>query len=117
MLLQKKVFHHPLMIDEESNDEPPKKKLRGLAAILKHSLSVPTTEEVTSEEKVEWEMRQYQDCPPVDIDVDPLKWWQSEQKNYPTLAALAQKYLCICGTSVASERLFSKAGYNLQCGS
>ena len=78
---------------------------------MKHTLSLPTTEEVTSEEKVEREMRRYQDCPPVGVDVDPLEWWQSEQKNYPTLAALAQKYLCICGTSVSSERLFSKAGY------
>ena len=41
-----------VMIDEESNDEPPKKKLNRLATILKHSLSQPTTEEVTSEEKV-----------------------------------------------------------------
>ena len=97
-------------IDEES-DEPPKKKLKGLAAILKHSLSVPITEEITSEEKVEQEMRRYQDFPTLAIDVDPLEWWKSEQKNYPMLAALAQKYLCICGTSVSSERLFSKAGY------
>ena len=41
-----------VMVDEKSN-EPPKKKLKGLAAILKHNLSLPTTEEVTSEEKVE----------------------------------------------------------------
>ena len=61
------------MIDEES-DKPPKKKLKGLAAILKHSLSLPTTEEITSEEKVEQEMRRYQDFPTLAIDVDPLKW-------------------------------------------
>ena len=56
-------------------------------------------------------MRRYQDFPTVAVDVDPLECWKSEQKNYPTLAALAQKYLCICGTSVSLERLFSKAGY------
>ena len=59
----------------------PQKKLKGLAAILKHTLSLPTTEEVTSEEKVEREMRTHQDCPPVGVDVDPLEWWQSEQKS------------------------------------
>ena len=42
-----------VMIDDESNEEPPKRKLKGLAAILKHSLSPPTMEEITSEEKVE----------------------------------------------------------------
>ena len=41
-----------VMVDEKSN-EPPKKKLNGLAAILKHNLSLPTMEEITSEEKVE----------------------------------------------------------------
>ena len=106
------IAPNTVMVDEEeSNDEPPKKKLKGLAAILKHSLSLPTMEEITSEDKVEREMRRYQDFPAVAVDVDPLEWWKSEQKNYPTLATLAQKYLCICGTSVSSERLFSKAGY------
>ena len=69
------------MIDEGSNKEPPKKKLKGLAVILKHTLSLPTTEVVTSEEKVEQEMRRYQDFPAIGVDVDPLKWWQSEQKT------------------------------------
>ena len=103
-----------LMVGEEcdqSDDQPAKKKLKGLAAILKHNLSLPTVEEVTCEEKVQREMRRYEDYPPVTIEVDPLKWWQSEEKNYPTLAVLAKRYLRICATSVSSERLFSKAGY------
>ena len=41
----------------------PQKEIKGttVAAILKHTLSLPTTEVVTSEEKVEREMRRYQD--------------------------------------------------------
>ena len=38
-----------------------------------------------------------------------LPWWKQKQGMYPTLAALAKKYLAIEATSVASERLFSKA--------
>ena len=77
---------------------------------MKHSLSLPTTEEITSEEKVEREIRRYQDFPTLAIDVDPLEWWKSEQKTIPCWQLLAQKYLYICGTIISLERLFSKAG-------
>ena len=36
--------------------------------------------------------------------------WQENATVYPRLQQLAKKYLCIPGTSVPSERLFSKAG-------
>ena len=45
------------------------------------------------------------------MDSDPLQWWKHEEKHLPVLAVLAKKYLCICGTSVPSERLFSKSGF------
>jgi len=41
---------------------------------------------------------------------DPLKWWEGQEKHYTLLSILALKYLSIPGTSVPSERLFSKAG-------
>ena len=41
---------------------------------------------------------------------DPLKWWKEHDKHYTLLSILALKYLSIPGTSVPSERVFSKAG-------
>ena len=41
---------------------------------------------------------------------DPLKWWKEHDKHYTLLNVLALKYLSIPGTSVPSERVFSKAG-------
>ena len=47
----------------------------------------------------------------VEPDSDPLVWWLSQKDMLPVIAELARKYLCACGTSVPSERLFSKAGF------
>ncbi len=41
---------------------------------------------------------------------DPLAWWKRNEKRFNLLSQLAKKYLCVSGTSVPSERLFSKAG-------
>lgn len=41
---------------------------------------------------------------------DPLQWWNHYSSRFPTLAKLAKKFLCIMGTSVPSERVFSIAG-------
>ena len=49
--------------------------------------------------------------PNTDPDADPLSWWKREQHCFPILAQLVRKYLCVCGTDVPSERLFSQTGY------
>ena len=46
-----------------------------------------------------------------DADSNPLDWWKVHGFSYPTLAKLAKKYLCICASSCASERLFSTSGH------
>jgi len=101
-------------IETESTEEarPPvkKKKLKGLSAILQHCVEPIDDEDLSCEEKVEKELRRYEEYPSVPIDTDPLRWWEHEEQKFPNLKCLARKYLCICGTSVPSERLFSKGG-------
>ena len=72
-----------------------------------------TDESRTPQQLVEKEMSRYEDLADLDLepDNDPLKGWYVEAKNFPILVRLASKYLCACATSVASERVFSKAGY------
>uniref|UniRef100_A0A3B3DU20 BED-type domain-containing protein n=1 Tax=Oryzias melastigma TaxID=30732 RepID=A0A3B3DU20_ORYME len=56
------------------------------------------------------EIKQYQDAPSLPLTEDPLLWWKSQQHAFPLLSKLAHMHLCIPGTSVAAERVFSTAG-------
>ena len=62
---------------------------------------------ITLQDKITQEIENYLH----DIDDSPLKWWKSKDTTFPLLAKMAKKYLCVCATSVASERIFSLAGY------
>lgn len=54
------------------------------------------------------QFQSYLDEPPIKRDKCPLQYWQCHSDI--TLASLAEKYLTVLATSVASERLFSRAG-------
>ena len=96
----------------EETMQPPSKKLKGLAAVLKKALPiVQPQEQLTTLEKVKKEIDRYLDGAPIDPSCNPMNWWRKVAEHFPALAILARKYLCICGTSVPSERLFSKGGY------
>ncbi|CAM9808259.1 unnamed protein product, partial [Ectocarpus sp. 13 AM-2016] len=41
---------------------------------------------------------------------DPLQWWRVKAREYPMLAALARRVLCIRASQAHSERVFSAAG-------
>ena len=47
---------------------------------------------------------------PIDEETEPLLWWQAHAKEYPIVSNMAQDYLTIQATSVASEQAFSVAG-------
>ena len=96
-----------------STGPPPSKRLKGLAALLKHieQESEPSTSILTPSQLIDKEITSYLDFPAAESDIDPLSWWKSEKGRFPNLAYIARKYLCICGTSVPSERVFSTAGH------
>ena len=47
----------------------------------------------------------------VDPETNPLKWWSAHEVDFPVISKLAKKYLCICASSLPSERVFSVSGH------
>ena len=60
----------------------------------------------TPEARVKEEVEHYSNILEPDLELNPLDWWKIQAPNYPILAKLAKKYLCICASSSASGRLF-----------
>ena len=88
---------------------PPSKKPKGLSKLLSKCFG-NTEVRLTPQQRVKQEIDQYLTHPQLNIEDDPLPWWQSECVRYPILAKLARKYLCLCATSVPAERVFSCGG-------
>lgn len=64
----------------------------------------------TQEDEAKEQMTRYKEADLLEVKEDPLVWWKDHQYEYPLLSHLAKRYLCIPGTSVSSERVFSTAG-------
>ena len=64
----------------------------------------------THRDLVQSELFRYKAEPSIPVDQCPLKWWMTRKYIYPNLSLIVRKYLCIVGTSVPSEQLFSTAG-------
>lgn len=96
--------------DDTSGEPPPKKRKLGswLKAARREQESSSTK---SPEELMMDEIEIYSKITKPDADSNPLDWWKVHGSSYPTLAKLAKKYLCICASSCASERLFSTSGH------
>ena len=92
----------------------PAKRMKGLAAVPQHITkddSVHSVTPLTPLQKIKKEVTSYLDYPSLEPNTNPLEWWKAENSRFPNLLNLAKKYLCICGTSVPSERVFSSSGH------
>ena len=56
------------------------------------------------------ELNQYLKLPLIDRKENIFSYWKSIETGFPTISKLAFQQLSIIGTSVPSERVFSKAG-------
>ena len=95
--------------DEQAPPDGPPAKKRKLGSLFKKE-EIGNTQTLTAEQKAKEEIERYLQCPQADTESDPLDWWKLQAPLYPALSKLARKYLCICATSEASERLFSVSG-------
>jgi len=75
-----------------------------------HDELVSSTTRCFDEPGVPVELRQFLSQPVIQRTDDPITYWHQAKMVYPNLYKIAIKYLSIVGTSVPSERLFSKAG-------
>ena len=90
----------------ESEQPLPKKPKYALGQFLGNYASSSSSTQMTTSE----ELDMYLQLPNEDIDSSPLAWWKSNDKKFSCLSKIARKYLCICATSVASERLLVQVG-------
>ena len=56
------------------------------------------------------EVANYLAQPCTDPHSDPLQYWKGQKCNYPNLAQLACRFLCVPASSAPVERLFSIGG-------
>lgn len=91
-----------------------KKVKRRLGSFFKKA-SIPGPAALADRDAIEVELQSYLQALDVDGEADPLEWWKLHQANFPRVASLARKYLCIPATSAPSERAFSTGGNIVTC--
>ena len=73
---------------------------------LEDEESVP----VTPTAQAEIAVTSYLNMPKAPLQSNPLDYWKDNAKVFPILAEIAKSVLCVPGSSVSVERVFSKNG-------
>lgn len=101
----------PSHTDEDPESLPiPAKKLCVLVVLLGKSYSNVAAPPKSFSAIAEKGVRKYTEAAPLALTEDPLSWWKIHKQVFSSLAKLAKRYLCIPGTSVLAEQVFSTAG-------
>ena len=87
-----------------------KRKVSSLSKILGQSQATSTSTSQSPSDKMKHEIECYTRLPVLEVDSNALDWWKREADQLTYLSMLARKYLCVCATSVAAERVFSTGG-------
>ena len=98
--------------DPESDPEegPAPKKSSALFNLLGKTFTEVRVAPKSASTRADEELNKYLEADPLSLSEDPLHWWRNHETAFPLLAKLTKHYLCILGTSVATERVFSTAG-------
>lgn len=70
----------------------------------------PEADKLDPDTSVSQEVMEYLGESCLGRDQDPLAYWSTNERRFPHLAAMAQKYLALQASSAPVERLFSVAG-------
>ena len=93
----------------ERPSKSPRKSMITLGKILGNQARI--SKNLMLAEKIDKELDYYTHLTDIDTDSCPLSWWKQEERRLPLLSKVAKKFLCICATSVSSERIFSTGGH------
>lgn len=100
---------------EDEEEQRPPKRMTLSSSLLENLLGQTFTnaqapQPRSASARAQEEVKKYCSAPPPRLSEDPLSWWGVNEVHFPLISRLAKRYLCIPGTSVAAERVFSTAG-------
>lgn len=82
---------------------------------VKKKKSSDETVPQSDRQSIEPELNRYLQTVEADGETNPLEWWRQHEANFPQVASLTKRYLCIQATSAPSERAFSASASIITC--
>ncbi|KAK6169559.1 hypothetical protein SNE40_020592 [Patella caerulea] len=95
---------------EQPVDKKPKTALEDLLCDIVENDCNSHINDKNTKAAIQEEIKTYKNIPKAPMNSDPLQWLKINACRIPHLARLAKIHLCVPGTSVPSERVFSTAG-------
>lgn len=112
--VQEEADHPPFEDSPASIPQPPLKRPRtscALADLLGATYATgDNTAPKSADDVAAAEIKRFKDETPLPLTGNPLSWWRDHEQEYPQLIRVAKCFLCIPGTCVSAERVFSSAG-------